>query len=292
MISSQPHYSLSNFVQPSSTGPSPVGLASHESKSSSFKPIEQLSGANHTQTKQRFTPSESSNNSEKTPVDDTSKQRESALEKNLERRKQEEYREEIVQLAARDREVRAHEQAHVAAGGQYAGGPQYQYDRGPDGVSYAVAGEVSIDISRASTPEQTITKAQTVKRAALAPAEPSSQDLRVAAQATLLESDARQELAGNRLEEASNKENSKEPEQSESNSLEKDNKIAAESTNIASPQVVGSEYKSDETSFKLQSRVINNQLSHPLSIQSRLISGIANTNISSQNLGSLLDQLA
>ena len=103
-------------------------------------------------------------------------------------------RKRINELAARDREVRAHEQAHAAVGGQYAGAPKYQFERGPDGVSYAVAGEVSIDVGRAGTPQATIDKAQTVRRAALAPAEPSPQDRRVAAQATQLEAEARRDM--------------------------------------------------------------------------------------------------
>lgn len=101
---------------------------------------------------------------------------------------------EIASLAARDREVKAHEQAHVAVGGQYAGAAQYQYERGPDGVAYAVAGEVPIDVGKEANPQATIEKARTVRRAALAPAEPSPQDRRVAAQATLMEQQAQQEL--------------------------------------------------------------------------------------------------
>jgi len=60
---------------------------------------------------------------------------------------------EIQELAARDREVRAHEQAHAAVGGAYAGAPSYQYETGPDGVRYAIAGQVQIDTSKGSTPE-------------------------------------------------------------------------------------------------------------------------------------------
>lgn len=103
----------------------------------------------------------------------------------------------IKELAARDREVRAHEQAHVAVGGRYAGAAVYQYERGPNGVSYAVGGEVSISVGPASTPEETLLKAQTIRRAALAPAEPSPQDRQVAAEASRLEAQARQELADN-----------------------------------------------------------------------------------------------
>ena len=102
---------------------------------------------------------------------------------------------EIKSLAARDREVRTHEQAHVAAGGQYAGAASYQYERGPNGVSYAVAGEVRISTSEEPTPEATLRKAQIIRRAALAPAEPSPQDRRVAAMAAQMETAARAEIA-------------------------------------------------------------------------------------------------
>jgi len=108
----------------------------------------------------------------------------------------------LTELKQRDAEVRSHEQAHAAIGGQYAGSPQYEYDRGADGRRYAVGGEVSIDLSKASTPEETIRKAQQVKSAALAPAEPSAQDLRVATEATQIALEARNEIASNKAEEA------------------------------------------------------------------------------------------
>ncbi len=99
------------------------------------------------------------------------------------------------QLQDRDREVKTHEMAHLASAGQYArGGPTYSYQQGPDGRRYAVGGEVPIDVSQEKTPEATIQKMQSVKRAALAPAEPSSADRSIAASATALESQARQEL--------------------------------------------------------------------------------------------------
>lgn len=102
---------------------------------------------------------------------------------------------EIAQLKARDQEVRAHEQAHAATGGQYAGSPQYEYTTGPDNKRYATGGEVSIDISEAQTPEQTLRKMQQVRAAALAPAQPSSQDLKVAAEAAQKAFDARSDIA-------------------------------------------------------------------------------------------------
>lgn len=114
--------------------------------------------------------------------------------------RQEQEQQEIRELAARDREVRSHEQAHAAVGGKYAGSPVYEFVRGPDGVSYAVGGEVSIDTSPIpGDPEATIAKAQQIRRAANAPAEPSSQDRRVAAEASLMEADARAELRQERV---------------------------------------------------------------------------------------------
>src|SRR5690606_17882439 len=102
---------------------------------------------------------------------------------------------ELQELAARDREVRTHEQAHARVGGKYAGTPVYAYDRGPDGASYAVSGEVPIDVAPiAGDPEATIQKMRQVQRAALAPAEPSSQDRAVAATAARYLLEAQSEL--------------------------------------------------------------------------------------------------
>ena len=95
-----------------------------------------------------------------------------------------EEREEVGDLKQRDREVRRHEQAHANAGGQYAGSPTYTYERGPDGRSYAIGGTTPIDVSPVpGDPQATVRKMQVVKRAALAPADPSPQDRRIAAQA-------------------------------------------------------------------------------------------------------------
>lgn len=105
-------------------------------------------------------------------------------------------KQQLAQLSSRDREVRSHEQAHSAVGGSYAGAPTYSFTRGPDGQAYAVSGEVSIDVSPIpNDPAATLRKMEVVQRAALAPAEPSAQDLRVAAQAQALAAQARSELA-------------------------------------------------------------------------------------------------
>ncbi len=89
-------------------------------------------------------------------------------------------------LKQTDQEVRTHEMAHVAAGGSYiTSGASYTYKKGPDGKTYAVAGEVRIDTAPIpGNPEATIEKMQQIRRAALAPATPSDQDRRVAAKAS------------------------------------------------------------------------------------------------------------
>ena len=102
----------------------------------------------------------------------------------------------VAELRQTDRQVRAHEQAHLAAAGGLAKGVSFTYVTGPDGQQYAVGGEVSIDTSPVGgDPEATIRKAQQVRAAANAPANPSSQDRQVAAQAGQMEQAARVELA-------------------------------------------------------------------------------------------------
>lgn len=113
-----------------------------------------------------------------------------------------EEREQVRELQRRDTEVRRHENAHAAAGGQYAGAPTYDYQRGPNGQLYAIGGEVRIDSSVVpGNPEATIAKMRIVRRAALAPAEPSPQDLRVASQAQQKLAAAQADLRADRLEE-------------------------------------------------------------------------------------------
>ncbi len=100
----------------------------------------------------------------------------------------------LKELQATDSAVRAHEAAHLAAGGGVVtGGANFSYERGSDGKMYAVAGEVPIDSGEASTPEATIQKARQIVAAAMAPADPSPQDYRVAASAMVMEIQARTE---------------------------------------------------------------------------------------------------
>jgi hypothetical protein len=112
---------------------------------------------------------------------------------------------EIAKLAAVDRRVRAHELAHVAAGGPYVtSGPSYTFVKGPDGKQYAVAGQVQIDASAVpGSPEATMRKALTVIAAAYAPADPSPQDAAVAAAAQATLAAAQAELASRRYRENS-----------------------------------------------------------------------------------------
>ncbi|WP_374633136.1 putative metalloprotease CJM1_0395 family protein [Ferrovibrio sp.] len=106
----------------------------------------------------------------------------------------EEEKAQVAKLKATDAKVRAHERAHAAAGGQYAGAPSYSYTRGPDGQMYATSGEVSIDISPENDPQATLQKAAQVAAAALAPADPSGADRAVAAAAQKLRLQALAEL--------------------------------------------------------------------------------------------------
>ena len=113
----------------------------------------------------------------------------------------------VNKLKAVDREVRAHERAHLAAAGGLArGGASFKTVKGPDGQLYAVAGEVQIDTSPVpGDPDATIRKAETIRRAALAPARPSGQDIAVAAAAGAMEAEARAEKARNKDDSGTNK---------------------------------------------------------------------------------------
>lgn len=180
---------------------SPVGEESVDLQQSSLKPVEQLAHTDNI-------------------TWELDKLRRSAEEELAKAQKRLHLQEqaEISKLAARDREVRNHERAHAAVGGQYAGAPRYEYHRGPDGVNYAIAGEVSISTGPIpGDPQMTIEKAQIIKRAALAPAEPSPQDRKVAAQAMQLEMQARAELS-----EMQQQERLQEGQQSEDSSMKKD----------------------------------------------------------------------
>ncbi len=77
-------------------------------------------------------------------------------------------RQVISELAARDREVRDHEAAHTNTGGRFTGASSFTYERGPNGRNYAVAGEVSIQVSSSAieSPQDAVERVQAVRRAA------------------------------------------------------------------------------------------------------------------------------
>jgi len=176
---------MPNNLAASATLRSAVSEESTDSQDDIFTPVQQTAETAHTDL------AASDKSSEKL----SQQQSDSAgQEKQAQQQQAEIDQRTIKTLSTLDREVRNHERAHAAIGGQYAGAPSYEYERGPDGVNYAVSGEVPISTGAASTPQMTIEKAQVIRRAALAPAEPSAQDRKVAAEAVQMESAARIEL--------------------------------------------------------------------------------------------------
>lgn len=133
----------------------------------------------------------------------------------------------IAQLEARDQEVKAHEMAHLSAAGAYStGGMSFSYQTGPDGKRYAIGGEVGIDTSPISgDPEATLQKAMVIQRAALAPAEPSSQDYKVAQSASQMMIQARLDIAAVKLEEQNKTDSEEENAEPIESNLKQDNQI-------------------------------------------------------------------
>lgn len=282
---------MANIVAPfSAPGQKPVSQEDSAGRDTPIKPIEQIAAGEKQQLNSRRTqqdtyfpsdpehrddalgygPQSTSDKPEANPLE----QREGAIEA----RKLEQEQRVIGLLSARDREVRAHEQAHAAIGGQYAGAAQFQYERGPDGVRYAVGGEVPIDVGREASPEATIRKAQVVKRAALAPAEPSPQDRRVAAEATRMETTARQDLALARAQQNANASDgvSTEPEPVA------DTKVTSEANDIRADRPDNRSGVRPEPELGRPADTI---------LSSRLVQGIANASLNSDATGSILDQI-
>lgn len=126
----------------------------------------------------------------------------------------------VRELESIDRNVKAHEAAHIAAGaGVVSGGASYGYTRGPDGKMYATSGEVPISMKKGKTPEETIQNARQIVAAAMAPADPSPQDYKVAASAMQMESQARTEQAQEQAQK--NEETFKKQEEQEQQDQEK-----------------------------------------------------------------------
>lgn len=150
----------------------------------------------------------------------------------------EEEQKQIDELKSRDREVKTHEQAHIAAGGSYVlGGASYDYQTGPDGKQYAVGGSVNIDTAPVKgDPEATIAKAQVVIKAALAPAEPSGQDQKVASAARQMISEAKKELTSQQNAEMNTETESENNTENTETAVNTENSKIAANTNVSSKE--------------------------------------------------------
>jgi hypothetical protein len=151
---------------------------------------------------QPFPPSTESTGSNNQAAASESASQRPAQEPGLTSRLTPEEQQQLSELQQRDREVKAHELAHKSVGGRYVTGGSFTYQTGPNGQRYAIGGEVTIDSSPGSTPEETLRKAELIRRAALAPADPSPQDYRVASQANLMAAQARSEITAEQRQEA------------------------------------------------------------------------------------------
>lgn len=154
-----------------------VGLESLENKDQTLPPVEETSA------------SEKNRNQPNQKADAVSSDAQGGNGKNSKQAAEltEEEQQQVRELAATDREVRAHEAAHQAVGGSLAGAASFRFAIGPDGEHYAVGGEVPITLTAlADDPQATLRNAEQVRAAALAPAQPSGQDRMVAAEASQL----------------------------------------------------------------------------------------------------------
>lgn len=86
----------------------------------------------------------------------------------------------LSRLQVSDFGVRAQEGQHFRAAGGLGSLPEYDYQRGPDGKLYAVAGHVGISERTTTDPEQAARDENTVAAAALAATDVSAQDVAVA----------------------------------------------------------------------------------------------------------------
>ncbi|MCW1353034.1 putative metalloprotease CJM1_0395 family protein [Campylobacter jejuni] len=135
---------------------------------------------------------------------------------------------QVRELQSIDRNVKAHEAAHQAAGGGLAGAASFSYTRGPDNQMYATAGEVPIRMQKGRTPEETIANARQVVAAAMAPADPSPQDYRVAANALKMEFEARAEATKLKAQETQEKNEENEEKQENLDTNNQDSKDSSE----------------------------------------------------------------
>lgn len=227
---------------------------------------------------------------------------------NSDKQLSEEEQKQIDELKSRDREVKTHEQAHIAAGGSYVkGGASYDYQTGPDGKQYAVGGSVNIDTSPVEgDPEATIAKAQVIIKAALAPAEPSGQDQKVASAARQMMSEARKELTSQQNAEmntetesenangtVSESENNTENTTNSNAAVNTENSTSFANTNVSSKENVNKTETDNknvsDTAASNQAPVQNTRESSVTSIKQK---NNQNITASSYNIGSLISLTA
>ena len=110
----------------------------------------------------------------------------------------------ISRLRQTEREVVAHENAHKAAAGRFGGPVHYTYTTGQDGRRYITGGEVPIHTPATNDPEEALRNARQVMSAALAPGDPSGQDIAAAASAAATAATARARIASGKGENKDN----------------------------------------------------------------------------------------
>jgi hypothetical protein len=167
-----------------------VGLESPDSKDQTLPPVEESTNADKTRNqfdgkKAEAVPSDAERNNGRQSGAPAAELSEEEIKS-------------VRELSVTDRQVRAHEAAHAAVGGSLAGAPSFRFITGPDGQQYAVGGEVPITLQQSSDPNVTVQNAQQVRAAALAPADPSGQDLQVAAAASQVIANAQLQIAAQR----------------------------------------------------------------------------------------------
>lgn len=109
--------------------------------------------------------------------------------------------EELTALKKQDDTIKKHEQVHYSVARQYSELPTFQYQKGSDGNRYVVKGEVNFKmISSDDSPDAAIKKMQQIYLAALAPADPSTDDLTLAIQAIHSITDLRLQLFMEKLQ--------------------------------------------------------------------------------------------
>ncbi len=228
----------------------PTGTSASSARPANAAPAEESGSGSEATTRQASRPNETRGSSEADQKPGQDRIDQQRLEEELET---------IRELARRDREVRSHEQAHQAVGGQYAGAMSLTYTTGPDGKRYAVAGEVGIDISPVpGDPQATMAKAERIRRAALAPAEPSSQDRAVAAQATQLQLDAQAELR--QLEREARAAAEQETEESRAINEESEQKVEGSEATAKANESQKAREAADEEARERQSQALDTTL--------------------------------